>query len=351
MRIGVASGYSPSAASEMLRNVQQNGKLGATSSNDGPLRATVLAMLFDQIVRSGRLYTLFQPIVRAGDDLVEGFELLARAPEHLPQLPSYVPPPTPWLVETAHRQKRLAEVEEILLRTAMCGLRPYLSARPNALFFINCDLRVMNDPRWDPASVVALVDEYGIPRSRIVLEITETYYGCALSQMRTVIDGWRRAGLKIALDDVGAHPYTLTALSALEPDIVKIDRSIVRDVAHRAVSFDAISEIVERGHRRDQRIVAEGVETETVLSALRRTAVDSVQGYLTGRPRRVPSLAPVRKCEATPTTPWRVPQTSVPSELKVSVEAAAGGRSETVSEGGGTTAADARETGWSSSSQ
>lgn len=120
--------------------------------------------------------------------------------------------------------------------------------------------------------------------NRIVLEITEhasipDYY--ALNRLLTPL---RNRGMRVAVDDAGAGYASFLHILQLNPDIIKLDISITRDIhidtARRSLAAALIAFASETGSA----IIAEGVEKEEELSVLKQLGVKKVQGYLTGKP-------------------------------------------------------------------
>ena len=94
----------------------------------------------------------------------------------------------------------------------------------------------------------------------------------------------RGAGMRLAIDDVGAGFSSLRHIVLTAPDVLKLDRSIVDGVAGDPVLRTLVKSMVDFGHGCDARIVAEGVETEQDARALLDLGVDCGQGWHFGRP-------------------------------------------------------------------
>ncbi len=151
----------------------------------------------------------------------------------------------------------------------------------------------LSAPELAAAEVVEAVRSLIVaePRLRIVIEITE---GVALREGSTAevaLVELQRAGALIAIDDFGSGFANFAMLERLQPEIVKIDRSLVikaTDDNSRAQTFVAAS--IAIAHSLGARVVAEGVEDERTRGALVRMGADLVQGYLVGRPAPLPEV-------------------------------------------------------------
>lgn len=118
----------------------------------------------------------------------------------------------------------------------------------------------------------------------MTVEITESALMRNLDTAVSIVDGMHRAGLQIALDDFGTGYSSLSYLKRFPIDVVKIDRSFVRDFPADAHDTAIVSAIVAMAHSLGLTVVAEGVETDRQLEVLRSLQCDAIQGYLFSRP-------------------------------------------------------------------
>jgi PAS domain S-box-containing protein len=124
----------------------------------------------------------------------------------------------------------------------------------------------------------------------LIFEITETAVADNLDAARTFAIRMRQLGCAIALDDFGVGHGTFTYLRRLPIDYLKIDREFVRDLLSDDESRQVIEAIVGVADQFDVLTIAEGVEDQATLDAVRRMGVDYAQGYWTGRPAPLPQL-------------------------------------------------------------
>jgi len=113
-----------------------------------------------------------------------------------------------------------------------------------------------------------------------------TLSACALllTGIAKVLAELTAAGVNVSLDDFGRGQTSLGYLSALPIDELKIDKGFVMDMLENPAHAAIVRSIVDLGHNLELRVVAEGVETEEILSVLRETGCDVVQGFLLARP-------------------------------------------------------------------
>jgi diguanylate cyclase (GGDEF)-like protein len=132
--------------------------------------------------------------------------------------------------------------------------------------------------------VRGLLVEHGLEPSQLELEITETALMDDLDHTRAMLRGLREMGVRIALDDFGTGYSALAYLKRFSVDVLKIDRSFVRDIVTDPSSAAMAAAIVAMAAALGLSTVAEGVETAEQLSSLRTLGCDVAQGYLLSAP-------------------------------------------------------------------
>ena len=129
-----------------------------------------------------------------------------------------------------------------------------------------------------------VLDQTGLPASRLKLEVTE---GLLLDESDLVLQamrGLRARGVRIMLDDFGTAYASMSYLRRFPFDGIKIDKSFVRGLHDDEITLAIVQSILSLARRLDLIVVAEGVETERELNLLRELRCGLVQGYLLGRP-------------------------------------------------------------------
>jgi EAL domain-containing protein (putative c-di-GMP-specific phosphodiesterase class I) len=132
--------------------------------------------------------------------------------------------------------------------------------------------------------VAATLNEVGVDPSSLVVELTESTLIENLESAITVVEGLHKAGLKLALDDFGTGYSSLSYLKRFPIDVVKIDRSFLRDFPNHPGDTEIVSAIIAIAHSLGLRVVAEGVETDRQLQVLQNMQCDEIQGYLFSKP-------------------------------------------------------------------
>ncbi|RYZ02882.1 MAG: EAL domain-containing protein [Comamonadaceae bacterium] len=138
----------------------------------------------------------------------------------------------------------------------------------------------------------------GFPVHRLMFEITEGERVADLPGLAAAFRTFKRYGFTSAIDDFGAGYAGFELLSAFQPDVVKIDMSLVRDIHLKPVQLTIVRGFIATCDELDIRVIAEGVEVPQELAALRALGVTLFQGYLFARPAT--ARLPVVNWEAVP---------------------------------------------------
>lgn len=145
---------------------------------------------------------------------------------------------------------------------------------------VNMSARQFRDPDLVQTVSQVLV-KTGLEPSRLQIEITESM---ALDQTVASLDGLRKLGVQIAIDNFGTGYAALSLLQDLAVDIVKIDGSFVKGIEVGSVSEAIVLAIVNMARALDFYVVAEGVETEAELKVIRQSQCDAAQGFYLCKP-------------------------------------------------------------------
>lgn len=179
----------------------------------------------------------------------------------------------------------LGAIGDWALRAACAQARDWLRnpALPGQ-FCIAVNIAVTQITDGLPDRLDQLLREYALPPSCLQLEITESLLVQDLDKARRILNRISEAGVAIAIDDFGTGYSSLSGLRALPIDILKIDRSFVRDLGKSAGETALVAAVVNMARALALRVVAEGVETPEQLAILRSLGCDEAQGFLFGAP-------------------------------------------------------------------
>ena len=127
--------------------------------------------------------------------------------------------------------------------------------------------------------------EAGVSPRDLVVEVTESVLMHANGAETQNLEAIRQAGIRVAIDDLGTGHASLEYLRSFAFDIIKIDRSYIGNMLNAGVDRVLVAAICEIGQVLGVEVIAEGVETEAQLAALRDVGCSAAQGYLLGRPK------------------------------------------------------------------
>jgi EAL domain-containing protein (putative c-di-GMP-specific phosphodiesterase class I) len=217
------------------------------------------------------LWIATQPIVSWQNRTIFAYEALARTDEPTLRNPSD-------LFDVAERLEGTRQLGRAL-RQLVANAFGELPER--ALMFVNLHpLDLDDDELFSDSGVLTPF------ASQIVLEITER---TTLDQIRGLskrIARLRELGFRIAVDDLGAGYAGLSSFAALEPDVVKADMSLVRNIESSPVKQKLVGAIVALANDLQIRLIAEGIETPAERDCVTALGADALQGYLFAKPGR-----------------------------------------------------------------
>ena len=225
-----------------------------------------------------RLY--YQPQVDTRTGLIRGVEALVRwqHPERgllgpdafipLAEATGYIDTLGQWCLETACRQ--MAEWQK--------------QGLPIARVAVNVSARQLRNPGFTER-VSEVLAKSAISPDRLELELTESSLADDPDRVFGLFARLRQKGIRIAIDDFGTGYSSLSYLSRFPVDVVKIDKSFVRNLGHdEAESRSVVQAVILLAHALGMETVAEGVETEVERKRLLEMNCDQLQGYLFARP-------------------------------------------------------------------
>ncbi|SDT93996.1 EAL domain-containing protein [Stappia sp. ES.058] len=223
----------------------------------------------------------FQPIVDLGSGRVWGYEALVRGldGQSACEILSKVTP------ENRYRFDQACRVKAIELAA---GLFPDDTTRLSINFMPNA----VYDPAACIRTTLLAAGRAGFALDRIMFEFTENEPMIDTKHVEGIIAEYRRRGFITAIDDFGAGYAGLKLLANFQPDLVKIDMDLVRDIDTSPARQAIVAGIMGICRQLDITVLAEGIETEAELTVLRAAGVSLAQGYYLARPA-LTALPPV----------------------------------------------------------
>jgi len=213
----------------------------------------------------------FQPIVDVTTREIFAYEALVRghAGGSAAEVLSQVNEDNRYLFDQSCRVKAVE-------LAARLGLSQYVSINflPNAVYEAATCIR----------ATLQAAKQYGFPTQRLIFEITENEKVVDKEHLKRIIQEYRRQGFKTAIDDFGAGYSGLNLLAEFQPDIIKLDMALVRNIDQDPVRQAIVQGILGVCKALNIDVIAEGVELHAEYALLRSMGVRYFQGYLFSRP-------------------------------------------------------------------
>lgn len=180
-----------------------------------------------------------------------------------------------WHLDMLVLKRACQAVQELQRAAGNFGRKLYVSVNLSGVHF---------DSEGFSAEIVNIITASGVDPAQIVLEITESALMGNPDVAEKVLQNLKKLGVTIALDDFGTGYSSLGYLHRFSIDILKIDRSFVRDIHKSGRSLDVVRAIVSLAKTFNLSIIAEGVESANEIYSLAGLGCDSGQGYLFSKP-------------------------------------------------------------------
>jgi diguanylate cyclase (GGDEF)-like protein/PAS domain S-box-containing protein len=289
--ISIAEGESAAGADELIRNAdaamyiaKRDGKGGyrlfEPAMHEGVLERLELRADLQRAMTAGQLELYYQPLVHLSDGGATGVEALLRW--HHPER-GMLGPDT--FIPLAEEMGLIVPIGRWVLREACRQARQMqmlLPAEPPLSMSVNLSVKQLqhSDIAADVRDALA---ESGLAAGSLTLEITETVLMTDTDLAVQRLEELKSLGVRLAMDDFGTGYSSLSYLSRFPVDILKMDRSFLRDGASPTTSALA-SAVIALGATLELEIVAEGIEYPEQWTGLRELGCGSGQGFLFAHP-------------------------------------------------------------------
>jgi diguanylate cyclase (GGDEF)-like protein len=223
-----------------------------------------------------RIRLFYQPIFDAGSGHVVSFEALCRWTHG--GLGEISPNE---FIALAESTGEIVALGEWVLHQA-CGFAASLGQDVTASINVNISARQLKHPQfWNQVGSALAMS--GLEPKRLILELTESVFALDSEGASAVMENIEQLGIQLAIDDFGSGYSSLSYLQRFRAGMLKIDRSFVHTL--ESGGRPIIEASLKLAHAFDMRVVAEGIEHEAQLDALKLLGVDCVQGFLLGYPQ------------------------------------------------------------------
>ena len=225
-------------------------------------------------VEGGDFSLVYQPVVSlTGEPRLHHYEALIR----------FADQGTPFaMIRMAEEMDLVCALDAAVVDRALAKLQ----AAPALMLAVNVSGRSMSNPAFVAHLRQRLRATPGV-RGRLMFELTESVAVGDLGLADRHIQALRAEGCEVCLDDFGAGASSLAYLQQLNVDVVKIDGSFIRELGSDPMSRTIVSAIVQIGHQRGLKVVAEWVDNDGARGVLDELGVDYGQGFALHEPERV----------------------------------------------------------------
>ncbi|MBH94343.1 MULTISPECIES: EAL domain-containing protein [Idiomarina] len=213
----------------------------------------------------------FQPIVDISSKTVFAYEALVRGEngEGAGRILGQVTEDNKYTFDQSCRVKAIETASRIKLPGNLS-----INFMPNAIY----------EPETCLAKTLETATRTNFDRNNIIFEVTEQEQVVSQQFLVEVFEAYRKEGFKTAIDDFGAGYAGLNLLSDFQPDILKIDMKLIRDICQNKVKQTLVRSIQQIGEELGIQLIAEGIETDDEYKYLRDNGITLMQGYYFQKP-------------------------------------------------------------------
>jgi diguanylate cyclase (GGDEF)-like protein len=276
MRVELVETMFPSPSQNVSVN-QANALIHTSIESDGNRTLAKLKEILDQKLLSAR----FQPIIQMKDGTILGYEGLIRGPSDSP-LHSPLN-----LFKAAWEHNLTVQVEHLCRRVV---LETFQALNLPGKLFLNVSPECLLQKDAKHGETLDYIHTLGINPDRVIIELTE-YQPCHdYALLKEAVHHYRTMGFEIAIDDLGEGFSSLRLWSELKPEYVKIDMHFIQGINTDDVKMQFVRSIQSIAEKSGSRVIAEGIETQEELLAVRRLGVAFGQGYHIAKPNSNPDI-------------------------------------------------------------
>lgn len=225
------------------------------------------------------IHLVFQPQYTADGKKLRGFETLSRLEDE-----DGKPISPEKFIKVAERTNLIFKVDDWVLNNALMNFKPIVDEYPDLVISVNISARHFQRAEY-AEYVLSTIAKYDFPAKNLEIEVTETAFAESMDLVKNCLQQLRDVSVKVALDDFGTGYASLSYLSQLPVNLLKIDKAFVDKLQARGgVDNDFVKVIITMGHILNIDVISEGVETEEQKDMLKEWGCDLIQGYLWGKP-------------------------------------------------------------------
>jgi diguanylate cyclase (GGDEF)-like protein len=232
----------------------------------------------DYIIQNKEIKTVFQPIISLRDGGVLGYEALSRI-----TCESEIKNPDT-LFTAAEEYNRLWDLELLCRTKALEAAYVFMAPPYNKKLFMNVNANIMHDKTFKEGFTRGFLAQYEITPHKVIFEISERSIITDMNSFKETIDHYKSQDYKIAIDDAGAGYSGLNLVSDVNPNYIKLDMNLIRNVNKDNLKYALVKGMVEFSKLSNIFLIAEGIETFEEMNTLVNLGVQYGQGYFIQKP-------------------------------------------------------------------
>jgi len=232
--------------------------------------------MINDLIENRLIEIYLQPIVSIKDKKIFAYEALTRATDRYGEKISPL-----YLFEQAKKERLSCKLDDYVRELALNKFQNYYEKDKSILLFLNFESLIIENEMAN--NFITVFYKYGIPARNIVIEIKEDKIKNTHA-LKSFIDLYKKHDFFIAIDDFGTGYSSFDRLEFIQPDIVKVDRSLVYNVHNNFINSEILSAISNMCHKIGAIVLAEGVEhRDEVLECIKKE-IDIFQGFWFKKP-------------------------------------------------------------------
>lgn len=246
---------------------------------DKLLREKAITDVMESALAEKQFVVYLQPKYSLGDNSMVGAEALVRW-----QHPVYGIIPPGEFIPLFEKNGFISRLDKYVWEQVCIKLREW-QVKGYPLFPVSVNVSRMDIFKPEIEEIFqGLIKRYGVDPGYLHLEITESTYSDSQEQIISTVNNLRNIGFDIEMDDFGSGYSSLSMLSRMKLDVLKLDMRFVRNETAKPVENSILNDVINMAHRLNLKVVAEGVETREQMRRLQTVGCDFVQGFFLAKP-------------------------------------------------------------------
>ena len=234
-----------------------------------------------ELIATRDLTVVFQPLIDLRTFDIFGYEALCRGPRGTPfEVADF-------LFRTSYDLDLAPDLDELCRDIVLTS---GVTLTPGRKLFMNVLPESLEGGRVEPIDFLARVRALGLQPSDIVFEVAERSRVADYARFRRQLQPFREAGCMVALDDVGSGYSSLRLVPEVQPDFLKVDMSVIKEIDEHPTKRGVLATIMDLSARLSSRVVCEGIERREELDVVIELGAELGQGFFLLSPASEPAL-------------------------------------------------------------